>query len=147
MWSPDSKKIAYSDKRLNLWFVDVASGASKLVDTDFYEGPQFSQNWAPDSKWIAYAKQLPSHLHTIFVYSLENGDPQQAEQILKGLFERTTTSANSRYNQNQNSALTTRSTGNQGTATTGTGFGNNSGSGNSGFGTGGGGGRGAGQFP
>ena len=73
VWSPDSKKIAYSDKRLNLWFVDVASGTSKLVDTDFYEGPQFGQNWSPDSKWIAYAKQLPSHLHTIFVYSLEKG--------------------------------------------------------------------------
>src|SRR3989454_1148173 len=29
--------------------------------------------WSPDGKWIAYAKQLPSHLHTIFVYSLEKG--------------------------------------------------------------------------
>jgi len=73
VWSPDSKKIAYSDKRLNLWYVDVATGASKLVDTDYYEGPQFNQNWAPDSKWVAYAKQLPSHLHAVYVYSVEQG--------------------------------------------------------------------------
>ena len=26
-WSPDSKKIAYTDKRLNLWYVDLAKGA------------------------------------------------------------------------------------------------------------------------
>ena len=87
----------------------------------------------------------PAKKQKVFVYSLENADPQQVEQILKSMFERTTT-ANSRYNQNQNSALTTRGTANQGTTTTGTGFGN-SGLGNSGgFGTGGG-GRGAGQFP
>jgi len=27
VWSPDSKKIAYSDKRVNLWYVDVEKGA------------------------------------------------------------------------------------------------------------------------
>ena len=26
-WSPDSKKIAYYDKRLNLWYVDVDKAA------------------------------------------------------------------------------------------------------------------------
>jgi len=75
-WSPDSKKIAYSDKRLNLWYVDLASPRPKLIDTDFYGGfaaAQFSQTWAPDSKWIAYTRQLPSGLHTVFVYSLDQG--------------------------------------------------------------------------
>ena len=28
-------------------------------------------SWSPDSKWIAYSKQLPNHLHAIFVYSLD----------------------------------------------------------------------------
>ncbi|HEY7352094.1 MAG TPA: protease, partial [Terriglobales bacterium] len=77
VFSPDSKKIVYSDKRMNLWYVDIDKGAPKLVDTDYYEGPSFSQNWAPDSKWIAYAKQLPSHLHAIYVYSLEQGKSYQ----------------------------------------------------------------------
>ena len=72
-WSGDSKKIAFSDKRMNLWYVDLDKGTPKLIDTDYYEGPAFSQNWSPDSKWITYAKQLPSHLHAIYVYSLEQG--------------------------------------------------------------------------
>jgi tricorn protease len=73
VWSPDSKKIAYSDKRLNLWFVDVEKGMPKLIDTDYFEGPQFGQVWSPDSRWISYAKQLPNHFHALFVYSTEQG--------------------------------------------------------------------------
>jgi len=79
----------------------------------------------------------------VFVYSLENADVQQVEQILRGMFERTTTQ-NNRNQANQNSALTTRSTPNQ--ATTGTGFGT-SGSGNSGFGNSGGNRGGTPTFP
>jgi tricorn protease len=77
VFSPDSKKIAYSDKRMNLWYVDIDKGTPKLVDTDYYEGPSFSQNWAPDGKWIAYAKQLPSHLHAVYLYSIDQGKSYQ----------------------------------------------------------------------
>jgi tricorn protease len=71
-WSPDSKKILYTDKRLNLWYVDVDSGKNTLVGTDRYDVPQRNLNpaWSPDSAWIAYTKQLPSHLRAVFVYSL-----------------------------------------------------------------------------
>src|SRR5204863_7566633 len=63
----------------------------------------------------------PAKKQKVFVYSLENADPQQVEQILKSMFERTTT-ANNRNTLNQNSPLTLRGTQNQGT--TGTGMGN-----------------------
>ena len=33
-WSPDNKKIAYSDKRLNLWYIEMAGGKPVLVDTN-----------------------------------------------------------------------------------------------------------------
>ena len=65
VWSPDSKKIAYTDKRLNLWYVDVAKGTPVKVDTDYYEGASFDPAWSPDSKWLAYTKQLPNHLHAV----------------------------------------------------------------------------------
>ena len=42
VWSPDSTRIAFSDKRLNLWYVDVATGTPVKVDTDYYEGASFS---------------------------------------------------------------------------------------------------------
>ena len=73
VWSPDSKKIAYSDKRLNLWYVDLAQGTPVKVDADYYEGANFGVKWAPDSKWLVYTKQLPSFLHAVWVYSLEQG--------------------------------------------------------------------------
>jgi tricorn protease len=82
VWSPDSKKIAYSDKRVNLWYVDVEKGAPIKVDSDYFEGPSFNHSWSPDNKWIVYTKQLPSHFHAIFVYSVEQG---KAFQITDGM--------------------------------------------------------------
>ena len=83
VWSPDSKKIAYSDKRLNISYVDVAKGAPVKVDTDYYDSPFHSLNpaWSPDSKWLCYTKQLPSHLHAVFVYGLETS---QSKQVTDG---------------------------------------------------------------
>ncbi len=84
-WSPDSKKIAYSDKRLQLWYVDLDNPVPKLVDTDYYWtfGPNtISQTWSPDNKWIAYIRQLPSGLHAVFVYSLDQG---KSFQITDGM--------------------------------------------------------------
>jgi tricorn protease len=84
-WSSDSKKIAYSDKRLNLWYVDLDTAQPKLIDTDYFGGfaaSQFNQTWSPDNKWIAYTKQLPSGLHAVMVYSLDQG---KAFQITDGM--------------------------------------------------------------
>jgi tricorn protease len=82
VWSPDSKKITYSDKRLNVWYVDVEKGTPVKVDTDYSEGPTFNTQWSPDSKWLVYAKQLPSHFHALFAYSLEQN---KASQLTDGM--------------------------------------------------------------
>jgi tricorn protease len=84
VWSPDSKKIAYSDKRLNLWVVDLDHPTPVKVDTDLYDTPmhEFDQAWSPDSRWITYTKQLPNHLHAVFVYSLAD---RKATQVTDGM--------------------------------------------------------------
>src|SRR5262249_41633781 len=48
-WSPDSRKIAYTDKRLNLWFVDLESGKPVHVFKDTFTGPEqiFKAAWSP----------------------------------------------------------------------------------------------------
>src|SRR5215470_7319722 len=78
-WSPDSKKIAFTDKRLNLWYVEIDKGTPVKVLTDIYDawGVYFTPSWSPDSKWIAYSKYLPNHLRAIFVYSLETAKNTQ----------------------------------------------------------------------
>ena len=84
VWSPDSKKILFNDKRLNLWFVDVDTGEAIKLDKDTYDHPQRSldHTWSPDSQWIAYSKRLENHMHAIFAYSLEKG---KSFQLTDGL--------------------------------------------------------------
>jgi tricorn protease len=78
-WSPDSKKIAYTDKRLNLWYVDIEKGTPVKVATERFEDPTSAMNeqWSPDSKWLTYTRYLPSHQHAVFVYSIESGKESQ----------------------------------------------------------------------
>ncbi|HEY2913758.1 MAG TPA: PDZ domain-containing protein, partial [Candidatus Angelobacter sp.] len=79
IWSPDSKKIVFSDKRLNIWYLDLAKGTPVKIDTDTYDAPQRTLNpvWSPDSRWVAYSKTLTSHMHAIFAYSLEQAKSLQ----------------------------------------------------------------------
>lgn len=83
-WSPDNKKIAYTDKRLNIWYVDIEKGTTVKVDTDRFEDPSvtLAVSWSPDSKWLTYSKFLSNHLRAIFVYSLQTA---KASQITEGL--------------------------------------------------------------
>jgi tricorn protease len=68
VWSPDSKRIAWADKDLRLWFVDI--NEKKPVEVD--RGKYFeivNYTWSPDSKWIAYDKLLASGLSVVYLYS------------------------------------------------------------------------------
>ena len=78
-WSPDSQKIAYSDKRLNLWYLNLTNGTPVQVDTDYYdEGPgPFNVQWSSDSRWLTYNRILPNFLHAVFIYSLPSGKTTQ----------------------------------------------------------------------
>ena len=88
-WSPDSRRIAYADKHLHLWVIDVPTAQEPapkpvLVDTGIYGsfGNNFGQVWSPDSKWIAYQRDLDNQLHGIFVYSI---DTRKSTQITDGM--------------------------------------------------------------
>jgi tricorn protease len=74
-WSPDSKRLAFTDEGRNLWVVDVATGKATRADTDRMAHPERSlvPVWSPDSRFIAYAKQLPNQYRGIMVYSIEDG--------------------------------------------------------------------------
>jgi tricorn protease len=84
VWSPDGNQILLQDNHRNLWTIEVASGAATRVDTDDYPDPtrSFDAGWSPDSKWITYSKNLPSHLRAIYVYSPAE---KKSHQITDGL--------------------------------------------------------------
>ena len=83
-FSPDSKKILFTDKRLNIWYLDVDKGTPVKVDTNTYDNPfsVLDPSWSPDSKWIAYTKQLRNRLCAVHVFSLDTG---KTTQITDGL--------------------------------------------------------------
>jgi tricorn protease len=87
-WSPDSKKIVYTDTNLHVWVLDVASGQTKVVGNDPWMVPQRTLNpvWSPDSKWVAYSSRLKSMYHAIFVSNVETGE---TKQITDGLADAT----------------------------------------------------------
>jgi tricorn protease len=78
-WSPDSKKILFSDTNLRVWVIDAASGQAKTVGSDPWMVPDRTLNpvWSPDSKWVAYASHLRSMYHAIFVSNVETGETKQ----------------------------------------------------------------------
>jgi tricorn protease len=83
-WSPDGNQILLQDSHRILWTIEVANGNASKIDTDEYPDPtrSFDAMWSPDSKWITYSKNLPSHLRAIFVYSLAD---KKTHQITDGL--------------------------------------------------------------
>ncbi len=71
-WSPDSKKILWSDKKLRLQYVEVATGQVHTVaKATAWEIRDYS--WSPDSRWIAYARPEEKTMSKIYLYSLETG--------------------------------------------------------------------------
>jgi tricorn protease len=89
-WSPDSKHILYMDKHNRLWVIDVPADAKApapkpvLIDQGIYGsfGPDWSAGWSPDSKWIAYHRDLVNQLRAIFLYSMET---KKSTQVTDGM--------------------------------------------------------------
>jgi tricorn protease len=82
VWSPDSKKIAWFDRKQRLQFVDMDTKAVTLViDSPAGVVNQFA--WSPDSKWIAFSKPEDDGMGRIFLYSL---DSKQATPVTDGWF-------------------------------------------------------------
>jgi len=69
VWSPDSKKLLWADKMLRLQYIDVESKKVTQVDkSNEWEFTEFG--WAPDSKWIAYARPDKSAETKIYLYDV-----------------------------------------------------------------------------
>jgi len=69
VWSPDSKKLAWADKDLRLWYVDINDRKPVEVDrAKYFEITSYS--WSPDSKWLAWDKQQQSGLSIVYLYSI-----------------------------------------------------------------------------
>ncbi len=89
-WSPDSKKLAFIDKAMRIKVYDLATGKTTDVDRalrfmqDDLSGFLFS--WSPDSKWLAYSRDLDNSHRAIFIYDYPN---KKLHQVTKGFYNTT----------------------------------------------------------
>ncbi len=74
VWSPDSKKLVFSDKTMRLYWADVESGRITEVDTSEW-GEIHDYGWSGDSKWICYSKPTEAGFSVIHLYALGGGKP------------------------------------------------------------------------
>lgn len=77
-WSPDNKKLVFSDQKFQLWVVNIETANPqpvKIATNSFTRS--FDASWSPDSRWIAYTKQLPNFMNAVFIYSLVTGESHQ----------------------------------------------------------------------
>lgn len=85
-WSPDSKKIIFSDKLMKLYYMDVSSKKVVTVaNSDYWEIRNYT--WSPDSKWIAYSDLVNRSNPVIHLYSIESGNTIQATDNYFSSFE------------------------------------------------------------
>jgi tricorn protease len=84
VWSPDGKQLSFEDNHFTLWSLELATGRPTRIDADLYDDPfrVLEPAWSPDSKWIAYSRNLDNRLRAIFAYSLVEG---KAYQLTDGM--------------------------------------------------------------
>jgi len=85
LWSPDSGKIAWADKDLKLWYVDIKAKQPVEVDKAKF-GEITNYSWAPDSKWLAYDKNEESGLSVVELYSLADKKITQVTSAMSNSF-------------------------------------------------------------
>ncbi|MCK4295072.1 MAG: PDZ domain-containing protein, partial [Candidatus Marinimicrobia bacterium] len=75
VWSPDSKKLTFSDNARNLYWINVANGAMKKIASEQIYVPGAFGNirgvWSADSKWIAYTVNTTAYIEKVYLYSIK----------------------------------------------------------------------------
>lgn len=70
VWSPDSRKLMWSDRSQRLHVVDIESkAATQIAQSVAFEITDYS--WSPDSRWVAFARPEEQGPQRIYLYSLE----------------------------------------------------------------------------
>ena len=74
-WSPDSKKLTFTDNARNLYWMDVEKGSIKKIASEYiYQPGTFGRIrgiWSPDSKWIAYTVNTAAYIEKVYLYTIE----------------------------------------------------------------------------
>jgi tricorn protease len=85
VWSSDSKKLLYADKKQRLRFVDIATGA--LTEIDHGGDNDITEYaWSPDSEWVAYTRTNSGGLTQVWLYSAKSQQRVAATEATSSAF-------------------------------------------------------------
>jgi tricorn protease len=86
-WSPDSKKMAFIDKAMQIMIYDLDKDKTIKADKEkyYYEGnlENFSVSWSPDSRWFAYGKDTDNNHSAISMYDTKE---EKSHQVTSGYY-------------------------------------------------------------
>lgn len=71
-WSPDCKKILYTDRKNRIVEVDAGAGSKRVLQQN-PEGEFYHVDYSPDSKWITYTKSGANNMSVVYVYDIAAG--------------------------------------------------------------------------
>jgi len=73
-WSPNSRLIAFSDRRLTLWVADIETrGARRVATSPSSAQDLFNPAWSPDGEWLAYSMYEANRVSAIYLYNERRG--------------------------------------------------------------------------
>ncbi len=80
-WSPDSKMLAFIDKAMAIHVYDMEKNRTMDVDKCLYlyEGglEGFTPSWSPDSRWLAYRRDMDTQSGAICLFDTKDGKTHQ----------------------------------------------------------------------
>jgi tricorn protease len=83
VWSPDSRRIAFTDQANQLLVCSIADGRTTVVDRDRAQQPQYA--WSPDSRSIAYTRTGRNRLRALMLRRLDGGSASHS--ITEGMVD------------------------------------------------------------
>lgn len=70
-WSPDSKKLLYTDRENRIVLVDIAAKSKETVMQN--PAAEFTDvSFSPDSRWLTYTKPASNQMGVVYVYNLDS---------------------------------------------------------------------------
>jgi tricorn protease len=95
VWSPDSTKIMWADKKMRLLYVEIDPGTGRGEIGDITpktvrqvaQGKRFEIHnyvWSPDSKWVAYGRPDEDMLQKVWLHSVEQ---QKSHEVTDGWYD------------------------------------------------------------
>jgi len=86
-WSPNSKKLAFIDKAMTIQVYDIDTDKTTTVDKQwyYYQGnlDGFSVSWSPDSRWLAYHRDVEGRSSAVFLFDTKEG---KSAQVTSGYY-------------------------------------------------------------